>query len=75
MKSWLRFLPARHVLPGHEAGRVGEAAGVAAAVEGAVDARDRFTGSVEAADGLEVPAEHFELFRDAHAAAGEVLTF
>ena len=69
----LGFLVARDVLAGHVAGSVGEAAGVAAAVEGAVDAGHRFPRSVEAVDGLHVPAEDFEVLGDAHAAAGEVV--
>ena len=71
--GFFSFLKARDVFACHEARRMGEAAGVAAAVEGAVDAGHRFPRSVEAVDGLHVPAEDFEVLGDAHAAAGEVV--
>ncbi len=52
---------------------MGKAAGVAAAVEGAVHAGNRFTGSVEAAHRLQIPAEDLQVIRHAEAAAGEVV--
>lgn len=55
----LRFLVARGVLAGHVAGGVCEAAGIAAAVECAVNAGNRFACCVEALHRLHVPAEHF----------------
>ena len=52
---------------------MGEAAGVAAAVERTVNAGHGFAGSIETVHRLHVPAEHLEFLRDADAAAGEVV--
>ena len=67
------FLEARDVFACHEARRMGEAAGVAAAVERTVNAGHGFAGSIETVHRLHVPAEHLEFLRDADAAAGEVV--
>ena len=66
-------LLAHHELTGHETGGVSKAAGVAAAVEGAVNAGDRFARRVEALHRLQIPTENFQVVGDAHAAAGEVV--
>ena len=52
---------------------MGEAAGVAAAVERTVNAGHGFAGSIETVHRLHVPAEHLEFLGDANAAAGEVV--
>ena len=52
---------------------MGKTAGVAAAVKRAVHAGNRFTRSVEASDGLHIPAQNLKVLSDTHAAAGEVV--
>ena len=67
------FLEARDVFACHEARRMGEAAGVAAAVERSVNAGHGFAGSIETVHRLHVPSKHLKFLGNANAAAGEVV--